>query len=604
MTIERNGHQEAQGPARNAVPEPRNLSDRVAGYKLEIERMVREVGEHPLCEMKRSLSLQTLADKIEFVKDVQSIATSRIETEKFLVVGADETTRSFCPMRNAHEFDESTIRMILEKYLSPAPEFEIFQMTSEDGSPYVLVVIPKQRKRRILAKVTVQHPTEGESRVVLREGDLWTKAGSTAKRLARPEDWDEIYNDIIESETEQRTRQRTAHALELATAREKVRPVQGQHGLPSFFNDDEFQALMEDLCSAGVQGTASLNVLLERFRDDLVEGWHRIGAYEESKAIWQDPHLSIATLTESVRQHIANVFRPAMHWLCLAGLYVVKNCGPVAFLDSIAQLFQEIFETSGQLRLPRRLMPTGAQSSQAEDHISHTVPALESVVSLHIIGAYIAKRRRFQYLGSLFRHFVFPALAYNTGAESKAPMVYWPLDLTCGEPEELHTTGRINYCSGRIEKDSAYHRLFGSAEAATRALCQFELCLELNSYLAFDGDRTKQSSAYIAAAYPGINFYFRPSLIAFPLEHIHAISLEIYDAIKTDRSHLLEQILFDPALVAFLKGAGRDAAFLNCLRDIESEHGRLFLAMRRFRSMLPWPAELDVALKKARSLKA
>lgn len=72
-----------------------SLPDRVARYKAEIERVVREVGEHPLYELKRSASLSLLKERIEFVKDIQSIATSRIETEKFLVIGADDDSRSF-----------------------------------------------------------------------------------------------------------------------------------------------------------------------------------------------------------------------------------------------------------------------------------------------------------------------------------------------------------------------------------------------------------------------------------------------------------------------------------------------------------------------------
>ena len=129
------------------------------------------------------------------------------------------------------------------------PDFELFQMTSSDGCPFVLFVIPKQKRRRILAKVTVEDSTDSKPKVLLREGDLWTKGASTGKRLAKPEDWDEIYEEVIETETERRTRQRTAHALELATAREKVRPSYGLSSLPSFFTDEEFQALMEDLCS-------------------------------------------------------------------------------------------------------------------------------------------------------------------------------------------------------------------------------------------------------------------------------------------------------------------------------------------------------------------
>src|ERR1700674_3677001 len=113
--------------AQSQQPENENrstasLPERATGYKEEVEKVVREVGEHPLYELKRSCSLRNLAEKIEFVKDIQSIATSRIETEKFLVIGADAATKTFRAVENLNEFDEATVRQLLEKYLSPVPD--------------------------------------------------------------------------------------------------------------------------------------------------------------------------------------------------------------------------------------------------------------------------------------------------------------------------------------------------------------------------------------------------------------------------------------------------------------------------------------------------
>ena len=59
---------EPQQAAKAEAPSP-SLSDRVLGYRLEVEKVVRDVGEHPLYEFKRSCSTQDLTDKIEFVKE-------------------------------------------------------------------------------------------------------------------------------------------------------------------------------------------------------------------------------------------------------------------------------------------------------------------------------------------------------------------------------------------------------------------------------------------------------------------------------------------------------------------------------------------------------
>ncbi|PYU53217.1 MAG: hypothetical protein DMG48_03000 [Acidobacteria bacterium] len=590
--------------AQSQQPENKNrstpsLPERATGYKQEVEKVVREVGEHPLYELKRSCSFRNLAEKIEFVKDIQSIATSHIQTEKFLVIGADGATKTFHAVHNMNEFDEAAVRQLLEKYLSPVPDFELFQMTSSDGCPFVLFVVPKQKRRRILAKVTVEDSTDAKSKIVLREGDLWTKGTSTGKRLAKPEDWDEIYEEVIETETERRTRQRTAHALEMATAREKVRLSYGQSSLPSFFTDEEFPALMENLCSA--QDGPRFNVLLERLRDDLVEGWHQIGAYEESPALLANPAASLLGLRERVRENIKNVFRPAMHWLTLAGIYVVKNSGPVAFLDAVADLLKEVFDTSHQLVMARSLTPLGATSPSADEHVSHTVPALESLVSLHLIGAYLTKRKRFQYLRSLFRPDVYPAGQRLSEQERKTLMAFWPLGLGCGEPAELqYRAGKINHCAKRIETDLSYLHLFGSGTTATGALCQYELCLELNSHVAMPSDDTQESSAYVAKMYPEMYFTFWPSLIAFPLEYIHGLALTLFSEIKKAKPDLLKLILFDSAFVGFLTRPGSDMVFARFLSGLASNQAQLHMEMRRFPSMQFWPKELDAAIKQSR----
>lgn len=53
------------------------------------------------------------------MKDVQSIATSRIDFEKYLVIGADEAQRAFVPVSNSADFNDANLRNIFKKYLTP-----------------------------------------------------------------------------------------------------------------------------------------------------------------------------------------------------------------------------------------------------------------------------------------------------------------------------------------------------------------------------------------------------------------------------------------------------------------------------------------------------
>ena len=114
-----------------------DLASRAERYRDTVELIVRKVGEHPLYELKRACHLGTAAQRVELVKDIQSIATSHIETEKYLVIGADASQRCIVPVDNIGELDEAAIRQLLGKYLEPVPDFEAFHLRSSEGHPYL-----------------------------------------------------------------------------------------------------------------------------------------------------------------------------------------------------------------------------------------------------------------------------------------------------------------------------------------------------------------------------------------------------------------------------------------------------------------------------------
>ena len=569
------------------------LSERVLGYRQEVEKVVRDIGEHPLYEFKRSCSLQNLCEKIEFVKDVQSIATSRIETEKFLVIGADAATKSFLPVANSAEFDEDNLRKLLDKYLSPIPEFEVFQLETSDKSPFVLIVVPKQANRRIIAKATVHEP-QPSGKLLLRKGDLWTKGGATGKRIADSADLDEIFEGVIEAETERRTRQRTAHMMEIAIAREKVQQGSGRSTIPTAFSDQEFEALMEELCSS--QDKTRFALLMERLRDDLVEGWHRILAYEDSGTYFTITGKPAFGYAERARDHIKNVFRPAMHWLTLSGLFVVKNAAPTNLLEMVVDLLKEVYDSTHSLVMLRSISAYGVSSDSDEQHISHTVPMIESMVSVHIIGSYVAKRERFSYLKTL--------LGIEAQAEdrygdkfSPRPLAFWPITTQFGEHIELRTVqGRLNYCLRRIETDSTYIRLFGSISAATIHMCRYEFCLELNSFFSVCRNESPESVTYMQQTYPEIDFRFVPGFIAFHLEYVHSLALRIFSDIKKKKRDFLNLLAFDPVIAAVL--TKDDILFARFLKSLVATQAQFYLEMRRFAPVHSWPKDLDDAIRR------
>jgi hypothetical protein len=558
---------ESPQPTNSAQPLP-TLPERVEKYREIVERVITEVGEHPDYEMKRACLFQSLSDRIEFVKDVQSIATSRIESEKYLVIGADEKSKQFFPVTNLSDFDDASIRQMLDRYLSPVPVYEVFQLKSSNGHPFVLFVIAKQRSRRILAKVTVTSDDQ-KQKLLLREGDLWTKGSSTGKRLARVEDWDEIYEEVIEAEAERRARTRTTHMVELAVARERVKPTE-RSSLPSVFSDEEFQALMEELCAR--RDEASLRVLLERLRDEVVEGWNSIDAFE---TFFPTTDNAILEAREKIRDFITNVLRPSMHWLTLAGLYAVKNSAPASFLEAIVDLLREVFETAHRLETPQSFVARGSISKNIEGHISHATPALESLISLYLIGAYLVKRNRFEYLKTLFRAEVYPIPSDEFAQVMKKPMAFWPLVPLHGEPEVLKKWGgRIRLCTNRVMNDTALRKLFGSENATGEALARFEFCMELNSFVAFP-ENSPDTGQFVQQVYVDTAFDFRPSFTAYPLAPIHSLATTLFREIKQGKAQLLKLILFDPSLAPALTKPGSINVFADFLNAISRAHGQM-----------------------------
>ena len=569
------------------------LSERANRYREEIEKVVREVGEHPLFELKRVCDLTNLEGKIELVKDVQSICTSRIEFEKYLVIGADARARGFVNVENLDEFDEAKLKERLGKYLQPVPQFEVFALRSSDDRNFVLLVFPRQRTRRILAKVSVDHPVEKTQKLLLRQGDLWTKGDSTAKRLATNEDWDEIYADAIELETEKRTRQRTAHLLERATAQEKLRPSLGAIAVPNLTSDEEFKALIEDICASADRPRFSL--LLENLRDDLIESWYLIGAFGPDD--FEGIQKSLSEHATRTRDHKRNVFMPAMQRLAAAGIYVIKNSGPPEFMSMVGQLLQEVYDIARQLSNLRWLGPRGLLSSNSPEHLTHTIPALESLVSLHLIGAYATKRGRLEYLAPLIRITVQEA-GEDPPRDLIKPMALWPLGRGWGEPGILKTTsGRIELCAQRVRIDPVLLRLFGSEAAAIQALCAYELILELNSFLAVDQNRTPESVAMMKRRYPTVDFAFIPGATAFPLEDIAPTAQRLLSAMKRGDGEFLKPLLFDPDLVGFLI-AREGLAFAKVLRGllVERERYQSYRGMWGFGTN--WPKDLHDAVSR------
>lgn len=115
--------------------DPASLPQRFDEYARIVEEIVLRGIEHPLCELKRALSLDRgdLGDRLDFIKLLQGLANSHTDTECLIVVGADQKESKFFNIDNADDFDPARISPIVAKYLSPEPKYEIFNNMRASG---------------------------------------------------------------------------------------------------------------------------------------------------------------------------------------------------------------------------------------------------------------------------------------------------------------------------------------------------------------------------------------------------------------------------------------------------------------------------------------
>jgi hypothetical protein len=95
------------------------LSERVEGFRREIQSLIVHGVEHPRFEFKRSASIahENLDDRLDFIKFVQGVANADIAGERCIIVGGDPKEKQFYPVLNTAEFDHATVLPVLAKYL-------------------------------------------------------------------------------------------------------------------------------------------------------------------------------------------------------------------------------------------------------------------------------------------------------------------------------------------------------------------------------------------------------------------------------------------------------------------------------------------------------
>jgi hypothetical protein len=239
--------------------------DRLTSIRDFVEQMITLVGEHPECELKKDWRRNTAYHRAEVVKDIQATANSAIapDKEKYIVVGADEATRTITGC-NPADYDDASLRQLLEQYLDPVPEFETLSLRSSAGLDFVVLRFPFQDNRPIVAKGRIQGD---RNQIHLDVGQIWikpggTETGSTGKRLVTSRQ--ELINLInIEPRVRQEVEARVQKVLPEIRLEERTRLISPASSVLPVFTatDEEFESYVEQLLVAA--NLNHLNIALD-----------------------------------------------------------------------------------------------------------------------------------------------------------------------------------------------------------------------------------------------------------------------------------------------------------------------------------------------------
>lgn len=283
-----------------------------------------------------------------------------------------------------------------------------------------------------------------------------------------------------------------------------------------------------------------------------------------------------------------------MQRLILLCIQLIKFRTNHALFGHAIDLLIETFKTSNKLTAIQRTSPKGL-SKNIDEHVSSTIPALESLIGIFTIGAYIAKRRRFDYLPFLLRQDVAIAGFDYPDESVRKSITMWPLRIGWGEPEVLQRRGgKINLVLSRILLDPAILQLFGSEEEALRALIGYEFLVEFNSHLGIEQELSPETCKYMQAKYAGVNFAYHADFIAFDLGYVAEMASEVFSRLQSVEQ--LTPMVWDPLEARiFASDLGR-LSYLQFLKAVQEAHATLSMELNRFPSYTHWPKPLQEAM--------
>lgn len=372
----------------------RTLSERIENHRREVQYLVKQGGEQPQYEFKRTISLrrECLEDRLDFIKLIQAVANADIAGERCIVIGADPKEKKFYPVTNAADFDSANVSKILSTYLDPLPRFQVCNLTTDESDPFVLILLDANQPRPIIV-IKAGHTEKGHTR--LEVGDAWIKRNTDTVHATRG-DFDLMYKVKTEEEAEDRARKRLKHLLELTGAPEASRLTATL--APTFAllvgPKDELRKYFGELIATN--DLRRFHMLLELAREVLVEGWDQF-----TGDVFGQPE-SMKELASNLNDFYQTQFIPAFESVVELGLLVIKHNVGREWMSAVIDLLVESFETSRSLtRLP---ISGGFQTKSST--LSWWKPGFEIYMGVRAIAIHTVTRDRLKFLETILPRIV------------------------------------------------------------------------------------------------------------------------------------------------------------------------------------------------------
>jgi hypothetical protein len=505
--------------------------DRATAIRDYVEQIISVLGEHPECELKRDWPRNTPFHKAELVKDIQATANSAITPgkEKYIVVGADQQTRTITGC-NPVDYDDASIRQLLEQYLDPVPDFEVLSLKSSANADFVVLRFPYQENRPIYAKGQIR----GErNQLYLDVGQVWIKpggvdTGSTGKRLVSSRH--ELLGLInVEPRVSHEVELRLQQLLPQIRLEERTRLSTGENMILPVLTatDEEFESYVEQLLVG--EKANHLSVALEKLRDRTVLCWAT--HFDERGRITAE---QIAHVKETE-------FLPAIKRLTLLGLLLIKFSAPLQWFSAVIDLLLEVFDASQKLRRAQSPAPDENAVSSLDQHQSYTVPALEALLAIYLLAAYaLVTRGKHQYLRSLF-----PRVVNSVGGpfdnDYRSFLLFWPLTFYWGTPNirrDLLVVAR--YARGdRIEE------LMEGGVRLKAAVLQVDCLCDWHSVLAQEPPEGQpEIHEFFERNYVGVNNWFEQNFTKESLTNISPLVNKLWEMTTAGT----DDLFFAPAI--------------------------------------------------------